>query len=317
MLFSTRASVTSDTPPGGQLAGAEDPGIHEKGGWGTDRAVGRRLRVFWRRFSRSRSAVLGLGVVFFFTLVTLVATWVAPHDPTALIAQPFISPGPRYPLGTDNLGRDVLSGVVYGARVSLAVGFLAAATSTLIGVIVGAISGYLGGVTDALLMRLTELFQVLPRFFLALLVVALAGPGIGKIVFVIAILSWPPMARLVRAEFLSLREREFVEAARALGVATPTIIFRDILPNALPSVIVAGSLDIAQAILLEAGLSFFGLGDPNLTSWGGMLNNALAFLRTAWWMPTFPGLGIFLTVLGFNLLGDGLNDALNPRLRSR
>lgn len=317
MPFWTRASATTETHSDRELARAAGKGSRKEWPLGSVRALVRGLWEFWFRYRRNTAAVLGLGVVFIFTLIALVAAWIAPHEPTALIARPFIPPGWLHLLGTDNLGRDVLSGVVYGARVSLAVGFLAAVTSTIIGVIVGAISGYQGGTADAIFMRLTELFQVLPRFFLALLIVALAGPGLGKIIFVIAILSWPPMARLVRAEFLSLREREYVEAARALGAPTVSIVFKQILPNALPPVIVTGSLDTAQAILLEAGLSFFGLGDPNLTSWGTLLNNALAFLRTAWWMPVFPGLAIFLTVLGFNLLGDGLNDALNPRLRSR
>ncbi len=174
-----------------------------------------------------------------------------------------------------------------------------------------------GGPRFSILMRITELFQVLPRFFLALLIIALFGGGIDRVILVIGILSWPPTARLVRAEFLSLKQREFVEAARALGQSNLAISFREILPNALPPAIVTGSLDVAQAILLEASLSFFGLGDPNLVSWGGMLNSAQAFLRQAWWMSVFPGTAILLSVLAFNLFGDGVNDALNPRLKAK
>jgi peptide/nickel transport system permease protein len=271
----------------------------------------------WSRYRRNRGAVAGLLVVLVLIAAAVGADQLTPHDPTSLVGPALQPPGGAHLLGTDSLGRDVLSGVLHGARVSLAVGLLAAAASAVIGVLVGALSGFAGGPVDAVLMRITELFQVLPRFFLALLVVALAGPGIERIIVVIGVLSWPAMARLVRAEFLSLREREFVDAARALGVSPAAIVARRILPNALPPVIVAASVDVAQAILLEAGLSFFGLGDPDHVSWGTMLNNALAYLRSAWWMSVSPGLAIFFCVLGLNLVGDGLNDALNPRLRTR
>lgn len=277
----------------------------------------RRRPSFWRRFQRSPAGLLGLLLIVGFVLTAAFAPRLAPYEPSGLVAQPFAGPSRAHPFGTDNLGRDVFSGVVFGARVSLAVGVIATATSFTIGILVGSIAGYQRGRLDAVLMRLTEMFQVMPRFFLGLLLVAVTGPGLWKIILVIGILSWPALARLVRAQFLALREREFVEAARAMGFPTGVIIFREILPNALPPCIVVGSLDVAQAILLEASLSFFGLGDPNLISWGMMLNGAQAFLRTAWWVPLFPGLCIFLAVLGFNLFGDGLNDALNPRLRSR
>lgn len=272
---------------------------------------------FWRRFRKNRAAVAGLVVIVGLILGAFFANTLAPHDPFALSRAAFRPPEPGHPFGTDNLGRDILSGVIHGTRVSLTVGFLAAATALVIGVFVGAVSGFCGGWVDAGLGRLTELFQVLPRFFLALVVIALFGGGIGKLIVVIGILSWPPAARLVRAEFLSLKQREFVEAARALGLPDLVIGFRQILPNALPPAIVVGTLDVAQAILLEASLSFFGLGDPSLISWGGMLNGAQPFLRRAWWMSAFPGLAISLAVLAFNLFGDGVNDALNPRLKER
>ena len=218
---------------------------------------------------------------------------------------------------SDNLGRDILTDVIHGARVSLVVGLLAAASSTFIGTTIGSIAGFFGGAADAFLMRTTEFFQIVARFFLALIIIALSGPGVGKVIFVIAILGWPAAARLVRGEFLRLRSYEFVEAARAMGASSATIIVQEILPNAVAPAIVAGSLDVAQAILLEAGLSFFGLGDPNHISWGMMINTAQAFLGEAWWLSAFPGLAILLTVLSINLVGDGLNDALNPRAESR
>ena len=280
---------------------------------GRSTARASRLRTMWRRLTRRTSGLLGVGLVLLFAAVAAIGPAVAPHSPYAPIAQPFVHPGAGYPFGSDNLGRDVLSRAIYGTRVSLVVGLAAVFTSTSIGILLGSISGYYGGAADAVLMRLTEFFQVLPRFFLALVIVAITGPGIGKIVFVIAILSWPPMARLVRGQFTSLSRLEFVEAARALGYPTSRIIFKQILPNAVPPAVVMGSLDVGQAILLEAGLSFFGLGDPNLISWGTMLNIAQGFLQTAWWMGVFPGAAIFLVVLGFNLFGDFLNDLMNPR----
>lgn len=270
---------------------------------------------FWRRFRRNRAAVLGLFIILMFGFFALGAPWLAPAGPFVISERSFVPPGPGAWFGSGDLGRDVLVGVLYGARVSLLVGLLAALTAALIGVLLGAVSGYIGGLVDAVLMRITEMFQIMPKLFLAIIVVALLGGGIGKLIIVIGILSWPQTARVVRGQFLALRQQEFAEAARALGFGRRYIIFREILPNALPAVIVLASLDVAQAILLEASLGFFGLGDRHLVSWGQMLNDAQRFLRQAWWMSTFPGLAIFFTVIGFNLFGDGVNDALNPRLQ--
>jgi len=276
------------------------------------------LKEFWRRYRKSRTAVTGLAMVFLFAVIALIAAFISPYDPLKVgVGPPLTKPSARHVMGTDDLGRDVYSGVVWGARISMLVGFLAAITSAIIGCYIGAISGYYGGFIDDLLMRITELFMVIPRLFLALVMVALFGSGLWNVIFVIGVLSWPPIARVVRAEFLSLKEREFVEAVRALGAGNLTIIFGEILPNAFPSLIVSSSLQVGSAILIEAGLSFLGLGDPNTISWGMMLSNAQRFLREAWWMVTFPGGVLLLTVLALNFVGDGLNDALNPRLKER
>lgn len=273
------------------------------------------VQEFWRRFRRSRTGMAGVVLVVMLAAVALAAPLLAPRDPHTTSMVTLARPGaPGHPLGTDNLGRDILSGVLWGSRVSLTVGVCAAATAVLLGIIIGALAGFYGGWSDAVLGRVTELFQVIPRFVLALLVVALFGSGLWKLILVIGILSWPQAARVVRGQFLALRGAAYVDAARVLGLRDMRIVFSEILPNVLAPVVVIASLDVAGAILLEASLGFFGLGDPNLVSWGMMLNNAQAHLREAWWTSVFPGLGISLAVLGFNLTGDGLNDAANPRL---
>lgn len=249
-------------------------------------------------------------------LLALFAPVLAPFDPYAGGPGALLPPGSGHLLGTDNLGRDVWSELAFGARVSLLVGLGAAASALGIGTAVGAVAGYAGGWTDAVLMRVTEFFQTLPRFVLALIVIALFGPGVGKTVAVIAILSWPQTARVVRAATAALRAAAFVDAARVAGMGPAAILLREVGPNILAPVVVMGSLDVAAAVLLEAGLSFFGLGDPNLVSWGAMLNDAQQYLRTAWWMAAFPGAAVALTVLGFNGLGDALNDALDPKRRA-
>ena len=275
------------------------------------------MREFWKKYARNRGAVFGLYVVLGFILLAALCPWLAPFQPLSIGQDSFHPPDATYLMGTDDLGRDLLSGILWGSRVSIMVGLIAAATSTLIGVVVGSVSAYYGRVVDDLLMRVTEFFLVIPRFFLVLVIVALFGSSIWHIIFVIGILSWPVTARLVRAEFLSLREKEFVQGVRAMGASDPRIILRHLLPNAGPPIIVSGSLQIARAILMEAGLSFLGLGDPNQMTWGVMLYNAQRFLRHAWWTATFPGLAIFFIVMGFNLIGDGLNDALNPKQKGK
>jgi peptide/nickel transport system permease protein len=274
------------------------------------------MAEFWYRFSRAPQAVVAVVFVGIVFVVAIGAPLFAHADPFAGSPNALLPPlSPGHPLGTDHLGRDIWAQLVYGARVSLAVGGLAAASSAVIGVVVGAIAGFFGGGVDATLMRVAEFFQTLPRFVLALIIVALFGAGLVKLILVIAILSWPQTARVVRASFLSLREAPFVDAARVGGMSAGSIIVYEVLPNVMAPIVVTASLDVAAAILLEAGLGFFGLGDPNLVSWGGMLNQAQQYLRQAWWMSLFPGLAISLVVLAFNVIGDGLNDALNPRLR--
>jgi peptide/nickel transport system permease protein len=277
----------------------------------------KRRQTFWGRYRKHRGAVAALVVVTVLMAVALLAPALAPHDPTSLGAMALSVPSSRHPMGTDHLGRDILSATVWGLRISLLVGVCSAVISVVLGICIGAPAGYFGGRLDNLLMRATDAFMVLPVFFLILIVVAVFGGSIWKLIAMIGITNWPPIARIVRAEFLSLREREFVRAAKAVGVGHFVIMCRHILPNALPVVIPTTSLRTAGAIITEASLSFLGVGDPNVISLGQMLMHALQFMRMAWWTATFPGLIIFATVLALNLVGDGLNDALNPRLRQR
>ena len=264
------------------------------------------------RIKRSHAAAIGLSIVLLAALIGVLGPIVT-GSPTSIGNDAFVSPGTQYLLGTDDLGRDMLVRMAHGARISLLVGFAAASFSALIGIIVGALAGFAGGKIDEFFMRVAEAFQVVPQFFLAILIVALFGPSLFKIVVVIGILSWPSTARIIRAEFLKLRGQDFVVAARLSGASRSALIFSEILPNALPPVIVNASLQIASAVLTESNLSFLGLGDPDKISWGQLLFGAQPFLNDAPWMAIFPGLAILITALGFNLLGDGFNDLLDPR----
>ena len=264
------------------------------------------------RLTQSNAAMMGLTVVGIVTLAGILGPWLT-GSPSAMGARTFCAPGLECLFGTDDLGRDMLARVANGARVSLLVGVAAAAVSAMLGVVVGALAGFAGGKVDEAFMRVAEAFQIVPQFFLAILVVALFGASLTKIVLVIAILSWPSTARIIRAEFLKLRDQDFVAAARLAGASRRALIFSEILPNALPPVVVNASLQIAAAILTEASLSFLGLGDPDKISWGQLLFLAQPFLNQGWWMAVFPGIAILVTTLGFNLLGDGLNDVLDPR----
>jgi peptide/nickel transport system permease protein len=271
----------------------------------------------WGRFKQNKLSIIGLVIVAIVVLAGVFAPLIAPFELFELGGARLAPPQVGHLFGTDHLGRDVFSGVLYGTQTSLQVGFLSVVLSVVLGIAVGAISGFYGGRIDDVLMRLTEVFQVMPRFFLALVIVAMFGADLWGTIFVIGILSWAEIARLVRAEFLTLRERPFVMAARAYGASDGWIIFREILPNALTAVIVAASLQVPSAILLEASLSFIGAGDPNVMSWGRMLNNAQQYMRQAWWVALFPGLAISVTAMGLALLADGINDFLNPRLRQK
>jgi peptide/nickel transport system permease protein len=261
--------------------------------------------------------VAGLLVLAFLTGAALLAPALAPYDPLALGEAALSAPSLSHLLGTDHLARDILSGVVWGLRVSLVVGLGSALISVVLGILIGGPAGYFGGRVDNLLMRATDAFMVLPTFFLILLVVSVFGASTSKLIALIGMTTWPPIARLVRAEFLSLREREFTLAARTIGASHFMIMLRHILPNAVPVVIPTLSLRTAGAIITEASLSFLGVGDPNVISLGQMLMYALQFMRMAWWTAAFPGLAIFIIVLALNLVGDGLNDALNPRLKEK
>jgi len=276
------------------------------------------MRDFARRFARNIGAVLGLAILLAVLALAALAPVVYPTDPWQMVGMPFAPPlADGFLLGTDSLGRDVAAGIARGAHVSLLVGLVSTVAGVAIGVSLGAVAGYAGGWVDDAIMRFTEFFQTIPSFVLAIVLVAIFQPSIRSIVLAIAVVSWPPVARVVRGEFLSLRSREFVQAAVVLGQSTPRIVFGQILPNALSPIIVLGSLMVASAILLESALSFMGLGDPNLMSWGFMIGAGRSVMRLAWWMSVFPGLAIFFTVLALNLVGEGLNDALNPRLARR
>ena len=271
---------------------------------------------FWKRFSYNRGAVIGLVILTFVIAAAILAPILFPQSPWKMVQRPFLPPFTQdgLMLGTDALGRNVLAGLAHGAYVSLLVGLVSTIVALAIGVPVGAAAGYFAGRIDDALMRFTEFFQTIPSFALAIVLLAIFQPSLTFVIIAISIVSWPPVARLVRGEVLSLRTREFVEAASLSGLGNLQIITRHILPNALPPIIVLASLMVAQAILLESSLSFLGLGDPNIMSWGYMIGAARTVIRTAWWLSFLPGMAILLTVLALNLIGEGLNDALNPRL---
>lgn len=274
-----------------------------------------RWLVLWRRFRRNRAAVLGLVLFAAVVAAAVLAGVITPGDPLRRVGPPLLAPfiDPATPLGTDQLGRDILAGILHGARISLLIGVVATLISIGIGILVGALSGYFGGWVDDVLMRVTEAFQTIPSFVLLLVLVAIFGSTIQTIVVAIGVVSWTAPARMVRAEFMSLRGREFVDAARNLGVGNLSLIFREILPNALPPVIVFASVVMATSILMESALAFLALGDPNFASWGNMIGQGRAVLRSDPHCTVIPGIAILLTVLSFSLMGEGLNDALNPR----
>lgn len=272
---------------------------------------------FWKAFRRNRLAVVGGSIVLVLVALAILAPALAPWDANRPdVRKVLADPSRSHPLGTDQLGRDVLSRMLHGARVSLAVGFVSVGIATAIGIVLGAIAGYKGGSVDAVIMRLVDLMLVFPRFFLLLAVLAFLRPSIWTIMAVIGLTGWMGVTRLVRAEFLALKEREFVLWSQSVGASGFRVIWRHILPNAMAPVLVAMTLGIPAAILTESGLSFLGLGvQPPYATWGNILNEGKDTIEIGWWLSFYPGVAILLTVLSYNLLGEGIRDALDPRLR--
>lgn len=260
---------------------------------------------------------IGLALLGLLVLVAVCAPLIAPYGPWTISGAPYLPPlSDHHLLGTDTLGRDVLSGIIYGARISLLVGIAAALAGICIGTVIGGVAGYFGGIVDDLLMRFTEFLQTMPGFVLALVLLAVMGPSIWSIVLAIALVSWPSIARLMRAEFLSLRSREFILAATVLGESHLKIVWSHMLPNAVGPIISIASLKVAAAILTESTISFLGLGDAGQISWGLMIGTSRALLRTAWWTSVFPGVALFLTVLALTLIADGIGRSLDGRRQS-
>lgn len=273
--------------------------------------------IFWQHFRKNRLAVAGSIVVGLLLVVSLLAPVISPYNPAEIdISAILEEPSAKHLLGTDQLGRDVLSRMIWGSRISLYVGFVAVGISTAIGLLLGALAGYYGAWVERIIMRLVDIMLCFPLFFLILAVIAILEPSIWNIMIVIGLTGWMGVTRLVRAEFLSLKEREFVLAAKAQGLSDGRIIFRHMLPNALSPVLVAATLGVAGAILTESALSFLGIGvQPPTPSWGNILTAGKDYIQFAWWLSVYPGLAILITVLGYNLLGEGIRDATDPRLR--
>jgi len=273
--------------------------------------------TFWRRFKRNKTALVGCAIVLLIFLIALFAPVISPYDPAEIDVGKILSgPTGSHPFGTDELGRDVLSRMIWGARISLLVGFVAVGISILTGIVVGAITGYYGQTVDDILMRFVDVMLSIPTLFLILAVIAIVEPSIWNIMIVIGATNWMGVTRLVRGQFLSLKETDYVVSAKALGAGDLRIIFLHVLPNAMAPVYVSAVLGVAGAILVESSLSFLGLGvQPPIPSWGSILTAGKDNIEIAWWLSLFPGLAILITVLGYNLLGEGLQDALNPRLK--
>ncbi|MGX1098961.1 ABC transporter permease [Amorphus sp. MBR-141] len=275
------------------------------------------MRTFLRRFLRSPEGMLGLVVLLLIAAIALCAPLVFPGDPLAIAGRPLLAPfaDPRFPLGTDQLGRDLAAELMHGARTSLLVGISAAVAAIVVGSLVGTVAGFFGGLVDEAMMRVVDAFQIVPGFLLALAFVSVTGPSLAVIVAAIALGAWPGPARLARAEVLSIRERDYIAAARVIGMRPAEIAFKEILPNALPPVLALVSVIVASAVLIEAALSFLGLGDPNSVTWGSMIAEGRNMLRSAAYLSIIPGLGLVATVLGVYLFGEGLVDSLAFRRR--
>lgn len=273
-------------------------------------------QIIWRRLKKNKFAIFGMVVIILLGIIAIVSPLISPYNPYEQnLTERLQPPSLKHLCGTDELGRDVFSRMLYGSRISLSVGLLAVLIATTIGIIVGSISGYFGGVVDNILMRFVDIMLSIPTLFLILMLIVFLGPSIFNVMLVIGLTAWTDLARLVRAEFLSLKNREYVLAAKAAGAGHFRIIFRHILPNALSPVFVSVIFGVAGAILLESSLSFLGLGvQPPTASWGNILTSGKDYIESAWWLSFFPGFAIFITVMSYNLLGEGLRDALDPRL---
>ena len=299
---------------------ASEPSLHD---WlMSERPASRRQAALgrayagWRTFARNRLALVGLLIVLALVLIAALAPWIAPYPPNIgdLMTTRLLPPSSAHWMGTDDQGRDILSRIIFGSRITLFVVVLVAVLAAPVGLLVGTLSGYLGGYVDAILMRVTDIFLAFPRLILALAFVAALGPGIENAVLAIAITSWPPYARIARAETLTLRNADFISAVKLIGASPWRIVLRHIMPLCLPSVIVRVTLDMAGIILTAAGLGFLGLGaQPPLPEWGAMIAAGRAYVLDQWWVAAGPGLAIFIVSLAFNLLGDGLRDALDPK----
>jgi peptide/nickel transport system permease protein len=276
------------------------------------------MKPLSKRLAESATFVAGAGLLLLIVAMALLGPWLYPQGPWSVVATPMTWPGADWsrPLGTDALGRDILAGLLHGARISLLIGGAATLVALLVGIAVGALTGYLGGWVDDALMRLVDAVQTVPPFLLAIVVVLIVNPSVVSIVGAIALISWPTVARLVRAEFMRLREADFVSACRLMGMSPVRIVLVQMLPNAIPPIVVSSSIMVASAILIESGLAFLGLGDPNVISWGTMVGMGRSDFRAGSYLVIVPGLAIMLSVLALNLLGDGLNDALNTRLNA-
>lgn len=270
----------------------------------------------WQKLKNNKLAISGLMIIAILAAIAIFAPTIASYEPTRQnIMERLQKPSPQHFLGTDELGRDVFSRILYGTRISLSVGFIAVGISVIIGVFLGALAGFYGRWIDSLIMRFVDIMFCFPSFFLILMIIAVLGPNIYNVMLIIGITSWPGIARLVRSEILSIKEREYVYAAKAIGASDLRIIFKHILPNALAPVLVTATLGIADAILVESGLSFLGLGvQPPMPSWGNILTSGKDYIESAWWLTLFPGLAILITILSYNLVGEGLREVIDPKL---
>jgi len=268
---------------------------------------------FWRIYSRDKLGMLGLLILSGITLLSLLAPYLPLKDPFAIVYRRFLPPSFEHPLGTDHLGRDVFSRVIWGSRTSLVIGFIAAGISALIGTTLGSIAGYYGGLIDDILTRIIDIFLMIPAFFLILFIIAVYGSNIIYVMIVIGLLTWPSNARIMRAQVLSIREREFVQAAILMGVSNIKVLIKHIIPNAIHPVIANSILQAAGAIIIEAGISYLGLGDPNAVSWGRIIYEGQSYITSYWWISFFPGVAIAITVLSLYLVGETLSKIFNPK----